>query len=264
MGGRLAEPIPQDASLTYVIPKDPHLRDLHGLRFVKLPLPPQAPIDGNPPGAGIATSVLSDGILLVDRFVALPDKGRRAGVEYRVQQAVRDTGDGYAVTLCPIGVRTYGGTLLFGPPLPRFAEEDLLRHLASAVFTYTIELASIHAPELLAGRIRQQAEPALTPPDEHAPVASARPPAWFALRLDGVPVRFAFTVVAAGTGSRATFHLKVPSYATAPHTVDLAQILVRLQERLARLVEGELDPPLPGAVAESPNKHAGGISRSGS
>ena len=127
----------QDASLRYVIPKDPHLRDLHGLRFVKLPLPLHAPVDGDRPGAGLATSFRSDGT------VALPDKGRRAGVEYRVQQAVRETGDGYTVTLRPIGVRTYGGTPFFGPPLPRFAEEDLLRHLASAVFTYTTEVASV-------------------------------------------------------------------------------------------------------------------------
>jgi hypothetical protein len=131
--------MPLGASLTYVIPKDPRLQNLRGLRFVKLPLPPHAPVEGDSRGAGIATSFRSDGILLVDRFtVALPDKGRRAGVEYRVQQEVRDTGDGYAVTLRPVGVRTYGGTLLFGPPLPRFAEEDLLRHLASAVFTYTL------------------------------------------------------------------------------------------------------------------------------
>jgi len=265
VGGRPAAPVPQGASVTYVIPKDPHLQNLHGLRFVKLPLPLYAPVDGDPPGAGIATSVSADGILLVDRFaVALPDKGRRAGVEYRVQQTVRDTGDGYAVTLRPVGVRAYGDTPLFGLPLPRFAEEDLLRHLASAVFTYTIEFASVQAPDLLTARIRRQAEPALMPPAEHALVARGRPPAWFALRLEGVQVRFAFTVVAAGTGSRATFHLNVPSYATAPHTVDLAQILVRLQEHLARMIEGKLDPSPSAAVAGSPNKHAGGISRSGS
>jgi hypothetical protein len=257
--------MPQGASLTYVIPKDPHLRDLHGLRFVKLPLPLYAPVDGDPPGAGIATSVLSDSILLVDRFaVALPDKGRRAGVEYRVQQTVRETGDGYAVTLLPIGVRTYGGMLLFGLPLPHFSEADLLRHLASAVFTYTIEFTSVQAPDLLTAQIRRQAEPALMPPDEHALVARGRPSAWFCLRLEGVQIRFAFTVVATGTGSRATFHLNVPSYATNPHTVDLAQILGRLQERLARMVEGEPDPPPPAAVAESTDGHAGGLSRSGS
>ena len=118
------------------------------------------------------------------------------------------------------------GGLFFGPPLPRFAEEDLLRYLASAVFTYTTEVVSVYAPDLLSARLRRQAEPALMPPDEQDPVASARPPAWFALRLEGVPVRFAFTVVAAGTGSRATVRLKVPSYVTAPHLVDLAQILV--------------------------------------
>ena len=254
----------QGASLTYVIPKDPHLRDLHGLRFVKLPLPLHAPVDGDRRGAGIATSFLSDGILLVDRFtVALPDTGRRAGVEYRVQQAVLETGDGYTVTLRPIGVRTYGGTPFFGPPLPRFAEKDLLRHLASAVFTYTTEVASVHAPDLLSARLRRQAEPALMPPDEHDPVASARPPAWFSLRLEGVQVRFAFTVVPSGTGSRAILRLKVPSYVTAPHLVDLAQILGRLQERLSQIANGEMDPPLP-PVVESPQEHAGGISRLGS
>jgi hypothetical protein len=252
------------ASLTYVIPKDPHLRDLHGLRFVKLPLPLYTPVDGDRRGAGIATSVLSDGILLVDRFtVALPDTGRRAGVEYRVQQAVRETGDGYIVTLRPISVRTYGGTPFFGPPLPRFAEKDLLRHLASAVFTYTTEVASVHAPELLSARLRRQADPALRLPDEPDPVARDRPPAGLLLRLDDVQVRFAFTVVPSGTGSRAILRLKVPSYVTAPHLVDLAQILGRLRERLRQIATGEMDPPLP-AVVKSPQEHAGGISRLGS
>ena len=263
-GGRPAEPMAQDASLRYVIPKDPHLRDLHGLRFVKLPLPLHASVDGDRRGAGIATSFRSDGILLVDRFtVALPDKGRRAGVEYRVQQAVRETGDGYTVTLRPIGVRTYGGTPFFGPPLPRFAEEDLLRHLASAVFTYTTEVASVHAPDLLSARLRRQAEPARMLPDEPDPVARARPPAWFSLRFEGVQVRVAFTVVPSGTGSRAILRLKVPSYVTAPHLVDLAQILGRLRERLSQIANGEMDPPRP-AVVTSPQEHAGSISRVGS
>ena len=140
-------------------------------------------------------------------------RGRRVP---RAASGSRDRGRLYPVTLRPIGVRTYGGTPFFRPPLPRFGEKDLLRHLALAVFTQTTEVGVGHAPDWLSVRLRRQAEPALMLPDEQDPVARARPPAWFSLRLEGVQVRFAFTVVPSGTGSRAIPRLKVPSYAPRP------------------------------------------------
>jgi len=235
---------PQGASLTYVIPKDPHLLNLRGLRFVKLPLPPHAPVEGDSLGAGIATSFLSDGIILVDRFnVAPPEKGRRSGVEYRVQQEVIDTVDGYAVSLRPIGVRTYGGTFLFGPPLPNFAEEDLLRHLTSAVFTYAIEVESIHDPDLLSARIRRQAEPAPIPPDERDSAMGTRRMFWFSMSHQGVQVVFGFEAAPLTGNGHVTLYVKVPSYCTSPRRVDMARILSGLKERLMRIISDEVDPP---------------------
>jgi hypothetical protein len=243
-GGRPAASAPQGTSLTYVIPKDPHLLNLRGLRFVKLPLPPHAPVEGDGLGAGIATSFLSDSIILVDRFnVAPPDKGRRSGVEYRVQQEVIDTVDGYAVSLRPIGVRAYGGIFFFGPPLPNFAEEDLLRHLASAVFTYAIEVESIHDLDLLSARILRQAEPAPIPPGERDSATESRRMFWFSMPHQGGRVTFGFEAAPSAGNGHVTLYVKVPSYCTSPRRVDMARILSGLKERLMRIISDEVEPP---------------------
>jgi hypothetical protein len=242
--GRLAVQTPQGASLTYVIPKDPHLLNLRGLRFVKLPLPPHAPVEDNSPGEGIATSFLSDGIILVDRFNLAPlEKGRRSGVEYRVQQEVIDTGDGYAVTLRPVGVRTYGGTFFFGPPLPNFAEEDLLRHLASAVFTYAIEVESIRDLDLLSARILRQAEPAPIPPDERDSATESRRMFWFSMSHQEVQIVFGFEAAPSAGNGHVTLYVKVPSQCTSPRRVDVARILSGLKERLMRIISDEVGSP---------------------
>ena len=69
------------------------------------------------------------------------------------------------------------------------------------------------------------------------------------IQYEGGDVRFSFDAVPTATGSRATFYLIVPSYLTAPHTVDLTQILAGLREQLVRIATEETELIRSGAEA---------------
>ena len=231
----------RDAYVTYLIPKDPQLANLHGSRTPRLSLPAYERPGEDETVTGLATTLSSDGRLVIDRFTRSPKKGRRAGVEIRVQQETLDRGDRYVVTLRPESVRTYGGLPFFDPPRPPFTAEELYRHLSSARFRYQMDVDSAQAPEQLCASIRRRTLRVATPSGEDVPASGGRARSWFALQYGGVEVRFSVDAVPSAIGTRATFSLIVPSYLTAPHTVDLAQILAGLREQLVRLANEETE-----------------------
>lgn len=239
----------RDAYVTYLIPKDPRLANLRGSRAPRLSLPAYVLPAKDETVTGLSNTFRSDGLLLVNRFNLSPKKGRRSEVEYRVRQETIDRGDGYAVTLRPESVRAYGGIPLFDPPLPEFTAEDLLRHLASARFRYQMDMDSAQGPEQLCAIILRRAVRVSMPPGEDAPVLGGRSRSWFSIQYEGGDVRFSFDAVPTATGSRATFYLIVPSYLTAPHTVDLTQILAGLREQLVRIATEETELIRSGAEA---------------
>jgi hypothetical protein len=238
-----------DAYVTYLIPKDPHLANLRGSRAPRLSLPAYDLPAKDETVTGLSNTFRPDGFLLVNRFNLSPNKGRRSEIEFRVQQETIDRGDGYAVTLRPESARAHGGIPLFDPPLPDFTAEDLFRHLASARFRYQMEIDSAHGPEQLCVILLRRTVRVSMPPGENSPAPGGRSRSWLLIQHAGVEVRFSFDAVPSATGSRATFYLIVPSYLTAPHTVDLAQILAGLSDQLVRIANEETEPICPGAEA---------------
>lgn len=248
-GGRPPTMALRDAYVTYLIPKDPHLANLRGSRARRLSLPAYDLPVKDETVTGISNTFRPDGLLLVNRFNRSPKKGRRSEVEYRVQQETIDREGGYAVTLRPESARAYGGRPLFDPPLPEFTAEDLFRHLASARFRYQMDMDSAHGPEQLCANILRRTVRVSMPPGEDAPVPGGLSRSWFSIQHEGLGVRFSFDAVPSATGSRATVYLIVPSYLTAPHTVDLAQILAGLREQLVRIANEETELIRPGTEA---------------
>lgn len=238
----------RDAYVTYLIPKDPHLANLRGLRVPRLSLPVYDLPAKDETVTGLSNTFRGDGLLLVNRFNLSPKRGRRSEVEFRVQQETIDLGEGYAVTLRPESARAYGGIPLFDPPLPEFTAEDLLRHLASARFSYQMDIDSAHGPEQLCAILLRRTVQASMPPGEDVPAPGGRSRSWFSIQHERVDARFSVDVVPSATGSRATFSLIVPSYLTAPHTVDLAQILAGLREQLVHVANEETELIRTGAA----------------
>jgi hypothetical protein len=237
----------RDAYVTYLIPKDPYLANLRGSRAPRLSLPAYELPAKDETVRGLSNTFRGDGLLLVNRFNLSPKKGRRSAVEYRVQQETLDREDGYAVTLRPESARAYGGLPFFDPPLPEFTAEELLRHLTSARFRYQMDMDSAHGPERLCAILLRRTVRVSMPPGEDVPVPGGRSRSWFSIQHEGVDVRFSFDAVPSATGSLVTFYLIVPSYLTAPHTVDLALILAGLREQLVRIVNEDTEPIRTGA-----------------
>ncbi|HTU03414.1 MAG TPA: hypothetical protein VMG58_16410, partial [Candidatus Sulfotelmatobacter sp.] len=85
-GGRPAITGLRAAFVTYVIPKDPRLTNLRGRAAARLSLPAYEVSDTQETVTGLSNTFWPDGALVVDRFTAARSKGRRSGVEYRIQQ----------------------------------------------------------------------------------------------------------------------------------------------------------------------------------